>query len=428
MKHTEKKKEVIPVRVAKLTIGPISRKLSGSGTLRGRAEVEVQTELAGLVTEILCRKGQQVKQGQVLARLDDRLLQVELQEAKVGYEDAKARQSKAEYALREHAHVIERARLTLEDAKVAKIKAGLSFSESKRELGSKLKLPEGSLSKDELERVRLARDHSEQEVARARLAVMQKTLDLTSAMLKKGDLNQDLRDAKRQVARSSLSVQKALLAVDRTQIKAPIAGMIYNRELEPGQRISAGQVVFRVVDQSWFYLDLRMPEAELPLLALDQRVRVTTQSLFSPVRGRIVELEPSIDPRTGTVGVRIQIPDSPAAGQRPLTGLPADFMLRRGMFVRAQIEVMTHPQAKLIKQEALIYQDQQAYVYTVRDKKAKRIAVRLGFARENAVEIFAPELAEGAPIVIVGQRTVKDGTPVRMVPATPRRGDSGTPR
>ncbi len=411
----KKENEVIPVRVASLRIGSISRSLSGSGTLRGKAEVEVLTRAEGQVIEVLVDKGNQVEKGQILARLDDRLRRVDLDNAKVSHNEALAKQGKARYALTEQDHVIARSRLKLTDSKVALVKSGLAFAETKRALASKRGLPKGSLSQDELEKVQLARDQAEQEVKRAGLTVLQSKLDLKSVELKKTDLQEDLRDAARHVKKANLAVKKSELELDRQSVRAPISGLIYFRELELGQHVAASKVVFKVVDQRWFYLDLQMPEAELSLVSLGQRVLLTAQLLFAPVAGRISQIDPAIDPKTGTVGVRIQVPDRDNLPQGLIGWIPADFLLRRGMFVRARIRVKHHARAKLVKQEALIYEDQQAYVFTVRGNKAVRVAVSLGFSSEDELEIFSKKLAEGAPIVVVGQRTIKDGTKVRTV-------------
>lgn len=411
-----KEAELVPVRTVPLKVGRISRSIAGSGTLKGRHEVDVMTAAGGLLVEVAATKGSWVKTGQVLARIEDAAKQVGVREAAVKLREAKAKESRAELALAEHVHATSRAKLKVDDSRISLVKARLALQDAERALAAKKLLPPGSFSTDDLEKARLARDQAEQDSKRSDLGLRQAELDLTSAELKKRELDQGLTDARRDGEAAQLAADKAALDLDQTRIKAPIAGLVYERSVEPGGWVAASTVAFKIVDPSWYYLDLRLPEAELAVLACGQRALVTSPLLPGMVTGTVEQIDPAIDSKTGTVGLRIRIPDRP---DRPALGwwlVDPAALLRRGMFVRAAVEVATREAARLVPPEALVHEDLAAYVFTVARGKARRVRVEIGFARESEVEIVTAALKPGDPIVVAGQKTVQDSSRVRVLP------------
>ncbi len=72
---------LIPVEVSKVSIDEISAFLTGTATLEAEEEAEVVAKTSEIVTEILVEEGMRVKKGQVLARLENKMLAIEVQQA-----------------------------------------------------------------------------------------------------------------------------------------------------------------------------------------------------------------------------------------------------------------------------------------------------------------------------------------------------------
>ena len=73
---------VIPVEVAEVTIGDISAYFSGTATIEAEEETDVVAKVGGVVQKIFAEEGDYIKEGQVLAKLDDEKLLVQVEQAK----------------------------------------------------------------------------------------------------------------------------------------------------------------------------------------------------------------------------------------------------------------------------------------------------------------------------------------------------------
>lgn len=431
-KAVSKKVESTPVEVLALARGPIARSLAGSGTLRGRREVKVTAERGGLVVERPVDIGAWVAKGAVLARLDDRELQNQIEdsrlaigEAELAVKDAAGSEALARIARDEQKQVIKKSGLQEMDAAINEQKSKLAFKEAERELKVKQQLRKDSpdaLSEADVEKAELAFDQARKEVERSALGRQQAKLDTESARLKLSELEQRLVDAGRATAKAQLALEKAKLAtkkaaleLDKCVIRAPVAGQLTAVMLEVGGRVTAGMECFEVIDLACFYLDLRMPEAELGVMEVRQPVALVGGQSGLVVGGRVERIDPSVDPQTGTVGVRIRVPDLQGPPQLALIQALVTSRLRRGMFVRAQILVESRPEALLVPQRAIVFDGPKPAVFTVREGKAVRVEVELGFASASSVELITTQLDEGDPIIVAGQRLVEHGSPVQVV-------------
>ncbi|UCE07987.1 MAG: efflux RND transporter periplasmic adaptor subunit [bacterium] len=72
----------IPVEVAQVTMGDISAFFSGTATIEAEEETDVVAKVGGVVKEIFVEEGDYIKEGQVLAKLDDEKLLVQVEQAK----------------------------------------------------------------------------------------------------------------------------------------------------------------------------------------------------------------------------------------------------------------------------------------------------------------------------------------------------------
>lgn len=91
-KNAAIKEEVIteiPVKVAKVELLPIDNTLKLTGTFEARKELNIIAETQGRLTKLLIDEGQQVKNGQVVAKIDDTSLKAQLNSAEASYEKAK---------------------------------------------------------------------------------------------------------------------------------------------------------------------------------------------------------------------------------------------------------------------------------------------------------------------------------------------------
>ena len=94
------RKEPIRYREAEITRGPIESRVSATGTLNPVDQVEVGTQVSGIIQSIYVDYNDRVRPGQVLARIDPSLLRAQKSQAEANLEKARAAADEAERALR----------------------------------------------------------------------------------------------------------------------------------------------------------------------------------------------------------------------------------------------------------------------------------------------------------------------------------------
>ena len=132
-------------------------RLKASGTVEA-VTVDLAPELSGKVVEVLVEKGQQVKEGQALFRLDDELLQGQRQRATAAMESAQANQSIAESGLASAETALESARVNLEAAQATAEAERLPVLKSLDDLNTNAPAMRGEAARNVALANRLVRD------------------------------------------------------------------------------------------------------------------------------------------------------------------------------------------------------------------------------------------------------------------------------
>lgn len=115
-------------------------------------------------------------------------------------------------------------------------------------------------------------------------------------------LNWDVPSAEIERVERTGDVQKSLL------IRAPYSGVVVEKLVVQGQRVMAGDALFRLADLSVVWVEGEVFEQDLPSVRLGQSVDVELQALPGSVRrGRIVFLQPTVSSETRTVRVRVEL-------------------------------------------------------------------------------------------------------------------------
>jgi membrane fusion protein (multidrug efflux system) len=203
----------------------------------------------------------------------------------------------------------------------------------------------------------------------------------------------DTLRAKRDLARLQLSY---------TEIRAPFAGVVAARNVRLGQTVQPGTAMFRVTDPAPLKAQVFVPERELQRLRTGQPAAVQVDAI--PGRtfpARVSLVSPTVDARTATFKVTVEVDDA-TAGLKP------------GMFARVGI-VFEHKQGALqIPRIALVETDGERSVFVVQKDLVRQRSVTTGLTDAGNIEITGG-IAEGEPVVIVGQSGLKDGNKVRVV-------------
>jgi membrane fusion protein (multidrug efflux system) len=242
-----------------------------------------------------------------------------------------------------------------------------------------------------LEKARLRLGKAKAEYKRAQLSFDQK-------LISRFDYEKSVFD--RDLAESEL--ETSILELDYTQVRAPFSGRITQKAGVVGQAVKKGDHLFTVADFGSLVARIFLPEKDVFQLKKGQTAELVLESKADlEFNGRIRDISPVVDPRTGTVKVTVDITS------RGTT-------LRPGAFVRVNIITDTHEQAALIPKIALLKEDSEDFVYLAIEDVAVRRPVRTGYISNGMVEIIEG-VGPGDRIVVAGHTALKDDSPLEVL-------------
>jgi HlyD family secretion protein len=333
--------------------------LNASGYVVARREATVSSKLTGKVVDVLIEEGTEVKEGQVLARLDDANL---------------------------------RARLQLAQAQANAARGGLletqvRLDEAEREQARILALAGGGVSSEaEVDRV-------EAEVKSLRARLERQTLEIEVAHQQVRVLTQELED---------------------TVIRAPFTGIVVAKNAQPGEMISpisAGGGFTRtgigtIVDMSSLEIEVDVNESFLNRVRVGQFIEATLDAYPAwKIPCRVLAIIPTADRQKATVRVRVAFDE---LDQRILPQMGV-----RVAFLELESEREPGPGSLMIARETLRRNGTDYWVWVVRDGKLHRRPVTVRAPETNPVLVDSG-LEAGETVVVQAPADLEPGRRVRV--------------
>ncbi len=203
-----------------------------------------------------------------------------------------------------------------------------------------------------------------------------------------------------QEAESSLAASESVLAkvqavLNQKSIEAPFAGTIGIPRIDDGQYIQAGTVIATLQQLDKMKVDFTVPEQQVGQLKIGQPAKFGLTDADFAYDGRIIGIDPKIDPQTRLVSVRAEV-DNPNAELRP------------GQFVRVRVglppieDVIALPQTSVVTS---LYGD---YVYVV-EPQATEAAAQGSDAAASAGADAKPSASEQSEALVARQVFVHTG-------------------
>ena len=346
---------VLGPRIAAITPerGEVVRTIVASGRILAPYRVDIGAQITGVVAEIPVDEGQTVRRDQVLVRLDDREA-----DANVRLADAALAQARAK--LRQIADVT----LPVARQNVAQAEANLVAAQAAFTRVEKLK-ETGFATQAQIDDARKARDVA---VAQARAAHLQLESSLPAGT--------DRVMAEAAVAQAEAALAAAATKLAYTVIAAPADGVLIARNVERGDVVQAGRTLMTLSPAGETQVLVQIDEKNMGLLALGQKALVSADAYPDDrLAAELVYLNPSVDPQTATVQVKLRLPAPPA-------------YVRQDMTVSVDIEVARKADALILPTTAVHDPlTRRAWVLIVEDGRAVRRPVTIGLRGDGRVEI-----------------------------------------
>lgn len=397
---SEEEQVRIPVMVASAVVEPMSDRVTVTGSIRAQQEAAIQPQISAEVLEVKVREGDLVRAGQVLLTLERTQLESQARQARAGVAAAQARLEASrsrleilEQGAREEERAIARSRLEQAESALRMAAADLQRMQGLFE--------QGAISKQQLDAAQTSFD-----VARTNRDSARQSLELTE----KGPRAAEIEAARRDMEAGAAGLEQARAAraqaeelLSYTVIRSPIAGVVYERNIEPGELASTGgqTPLLRVADPSSVYYEATVSERMAPKVCPGQRVELSVQvNGARTLRGEVLRIVPVANPASRDFLVRIGISGNTEA-------------VRAGVFARGSIVVEERTEAVLIPKDALVDREDRILVYVVSGGVARERQVQVGLTDRTRAEIISG-LEAGETVVVVGAQGLADGDPVAL--------------
>jgi len=370
--------------------------LTAGGYVVPRRRVEVSSKISGRVVELPVERGDYVRAGQVLARLDDREIRAQLDQARAAAQAAAARLD--EVLAGSRPEEIERARAAVQQAEATLSTAGANLRRA-QELHKK-----GVLSAQALDDAQNAYD-----VAAAQAEIARRDYEL----VRLGPRREQVELARAHLAESRAAVRWLESQLENTVIRAPVSGTILERLIELGEMVTTGFVSGRgakaalvsIADLDDLEVELEISEAEISRVRPGQRCRVSPDAYpEQKYDARVREIAPEANRQKATIQVKVSV-ERPDRYLRPETNAKVQFLEDADGAAVSSGSVLV-PKAAVLEGPA---------VYLAAGGRAARRKVVVGRETRDQVEVISG-LNEGEQVIVRGLEGLAEGMRIRIRP------------
>src|SRR6185312_6183392 len=389
------KEAVAPVQVASAARASIQNIVTADAVLYPLNQSTITAKISAPVKRFFVHRGDRVREGELLATLENRDLAAAALESKGMYD-----QAQANYQATTQASLPEELTKSKQDVQASK----QAVEAAERQLESRQALfKQGALARKMVEdaQVTAAQARSQYETALEHLNALQKV-----------GRQQQIKAAQAQVESAHARYQGAEAQLSYTDIRSPISGVIADRPLYAGEMASAGSPLLTVMDISKVVARANVPQNQASNLNAGDAATISLPNGTGDSAGKVIVVSPAADPNSTTVQVWVEIPNS---GDK----------LKPGTSVRASIVAGTLKDALLIPTSALLSSDEggESVFVVGADSVAHERKVETGIRQGDQVQILKG-LSAGDRVVTTGGLGLEDGAKVQVQQAEAASGES----
>ncbi len=273
--------------------------LNATGYIVAAHKIELAAKVVGKVSWIGVEKGDRVREGQALVRLEDDEYRAHLLEAQGQLNNLKAHLEELTHGSRPEE--VAKAKADLAQARATQENARVTLDRTRSLTG------EGVLSKQALDDAQAKFDSAAANVT---------SLDRAFELVRIGPRQEQIDAMRAQVRQAQGSVDYAQTELDNTVIRAPVSGTILERNVEKGEFVTTGFVgdkgakgyVVSLADLNDLQVELDISQNDFAKLGARQEGVVTTDAYPDrKYKGYIEEIAPEANRQKATVQVKVKI-------------------------------------------------------------------------------------------------------------------------
>ena len=369
-----KDEQTIQVTTGKAAARDIPAYIQSTGSFAAQETSDIAPKTAGKVVNVSANVGQFVKQGSVIAQIDDRDAKNQLAQAQasVAQTQSAVRQAQARIGLSATGTFdavtipeVRAANANYEQA-LAQLRQAEANEKRYRDL-----VETGDTPMITYETFRTTRD-----TARAQVNAAKQQLDAASNLAKQN--NEAIKSAQAAVNAAQVGVATAQQAVADAIIRAPFSGYISNRPVAVGEYVSSASIVATILRTNPIKIQMQVAEADVPYISVGRGVSAQVDAYQDrSFGGAVTAVNPAIDPATRSAIVEAQIENN-------------DNALRPGMFATARITRQGGSSGVFVPKTS-VYSDestQSKRVFVIQEGVAKLRVVQLGTEEADTIQII----------------------------------------
>lgn len=408
-------------KTAKVEKGAITASVSATGTLSPVVQVQVGSQVSGQLRDVLVDFNSDVKQGQLIARIDPETFEYKVRQSQADVEAARAQV------------LTQQANIAVQRATVAK--AQVDLAEAKRDLDRKQQLVDkGFISGAERDKAQATYHAAIEQLNTARAQA-----DVAAA---------NARNAEAIVKQREAALAQARIDLGRTEIRAPVNGVVIKRSVERGQTVAASlqapELFIIAENLTDMQVDTSIDESEIGRVRIGQKASFTVDAFPGrSFEGAVKQIRKAAQNVSNVVTYTVVI-SAANPGKELLPGMTANVRIvtdsRNDVLkvVNAALRFRPPGASANDRPEALAKQKKKyeqiiaesgdrrsgggvrGRIYTLdENRQPKALDVRLGLTDGATTEVISPEVKEGMEI-LTGIAQQQAGTSRSRQPAGPR--------
>jgi HlyD family secretion protein len=361
---------------------------------------------SGYLLAVTVRPGDDVRPGQVLALIDHAQLDAQVAQAQASLAAAESATQTAEAQLAAARAQRANAVAALASARAGVVKAEAQLADMQVTYNRTADLAkQGAVAQQSLDDAKAQVVSAQADLNASRAQVGQAEAQVEAAHQQETAAASQVTTAQAQAATQAAMLDNARVQLQYATIVAPYAGVVVNRQLDPGAYVTPGTStsILTIADLDHLDVTVNVGEPDLPMIHKGDPVKITVDAypgrLFTGVVTRIAG---GVDPTTRTVQVEIDIPNP-------------GHLLRPGMYATTELSAGVR-QALVLPLSAVQTVGGQQYVWLVEGGKVSQQNVTVGQATGESVEITGG-LNPSETVITSGADLVRQGQPVLTAPA-----------
>lgn len=330
----------VEVPVLQVAVQPLEHWVVASGQIRYHSLARVGAEITGTVAQRHVREGDSVEAGQLLVSLRDDDWQAQLEQAQAALDQL-------------HNQLYPQAVQSLNEARLA-------WQQAEREARRRSELASQDM---------VAQEQAEQ----AKVLAQTGKAALRRAELQEQSL-QPGGDEERQLQQR---LEQARANLEKTRIRAPFAGRVQTRSVEPGDQVQPGRVLLEIARLDGLEVIAAVDEKYMAPLQLGQEAIVIADAWPQhELKAQVSFLAPTVDEASGTLDVHLQVDDPQQ-------------LLRQGMTVSASVLVASKAEALVLPRDYLQPAGAHVQVLRLSEGELEPVAVQTGLQTTARIEVVS---------------------------------------